>query len=167
LFAMKIGRLFWAVFISLALSQILSAGALPNSAEEQDVVEAVFRYELRQHSPGKTWKVFYLAIGLENPSAPAAEFMTRFREQQPLVKRFVGSEYSSEQMVKEHGLVLGIGGVKWKSATEAEVEGYRFVVPGEAQGFRFEVKREEGEWVVKSSTGTWVASRAATNGSFT
>jgi len=147
------------------LSPILVAEAIPNAGDEQDVAEAVFRYELRQLSSGNRWKVFYLAIGLENPSAPSDEFMNRFGGQQPIVKRFIGSEYNSEQIVKEHGLVLGVGGVKWKSKTEAEVDGYRFVVPGEAQGFRFEVKREKDEWIVKSSIATWVASAALTNNS--
>jgi hypothetical protein len=82
---MKIGRLFWAVFIGLALSQTMAAGALPNSGDEQDVAEAVFRYELRQLSSGNRWNVFYLAMGLEKPSAPSDEFMNRFVGQQPHV----------------------------------------------------------------------------------
>ncbi len=51
----------------------------------------------------------------------------------------------------------GVAEVKRKTETEAEVEGYSFVVPGEAQGFRYSLRRENGKWIVKSSKGTWIA----------
>jgi hypothetical protein len=52
--------------------------------------------------------------------------------------------------------VLGVAEVKRKTEMEAEVEGYSFVVPGEARGFRYNLIRENGKWIVKISKGTWI-----------
>ena len=148
------------VFLSLALGFRLACGpglaANFGKSEEEDILEAVLRHELRlQATQGR--KVFYLAVGLENPTSPPAKFMDRFKDL-PLVKKFIAREYNATQIRQEKGIVIGTYKVKRKTESEAEVEMYHFVVPGEAQGFRFRVLRENGKWFVKQVEATWIAS---------
>jgi hypothetical protein len=75
----------------------------------------------------------------------------------PPVRVFKKSEFDGRRIRQEQGLVLGVAEVKRKTETEAEVEGYSFVVPGEAKGFRCSLALENGKWIVKSCKGTWTA----------
>jgi hypothetical protein len=128
------------------------------SSNDYELVEAVFRYQLDQHTQQKKWKLFYLAYGLSPDDDECVQVWVKtFSHHNPPVLKFKKSEFDVERIKEEHGLVLGVAGVKRKTETEAEVEGYSFVVPGEAQGFRFSLIRENGQWFVKSSKGMWIA----------
>ncbi len=130
----------------------------PRSSNDNGLIEAVFRYQLDQHAQQKRWKVFYLAYGWSPGDDECVQaWVKAFSDHTPPVLKFKKSEYDVERIKEEHGLVLGVAEVKRKTETEAEVEGYSFVEPGEAQGFRYSLIRENGKWIVKSSKGTWIA----------
>jgi hypothetical protein len=145
-----------ALAFELASGQTLAFGAVRHLSEDDDIAAAVFRYQLQQRSQQSNWNVFYLALGWD-PFSVSDECVKVFSEHAPPVRKFIKSEYDAAQIRKEKGLVLGVSEIKKKSETEAEVEGYLFVVPGEAEGFRFSLIRENGKWLVKSSRATWVA----------
>ena len=73
------------------------------------------------------------------------------------VKKFQKKDFDVERMREEGGIVLGVYGIKHKSEVEVEIEWYRFVVPGEAQGFVCQVNRKNSQWVVGRCKGTWIA----------
>ena len=128
------------------------------SSNDNDLVEAVFRYQLDQHAQQKRWKVFYLAYGLPTEDDECVQaWVKAFSNHTPPVMIFKKSEFDVERIKEEHGLVLGVAGVTRKTEAEAEVEGYSFVVPGEAQGFRYNLIVESGKWIVKSCKATWTA----------
>jgi hypothetical protein len=119
------------------------------------LVETVFRYQLEQSSletilsrslqPEQKWHVFYLAFGLNASGEDCLEgSLDSFRDHDPPVRKFIRREFDVERIQKEKGLVLGISEIKRTSETEAEVEGYSFVVPGEAHGRRYHLVRENG-----------------------
>lgn len=131
----------------------------PATSEEAEIVEAVYRYQFRQHSLNRDWNVFYLAFGWLGDSGGEKCVDARvdaFRDHAPPVRKFRRDEYDAERIRKERGLVVGVAEIK-KTDTEAEVEGFSFALPGEAQGYRYYLVRENGRWIVKSSKTTWTA----------
>lgn len=154
---LKVLLLLWIVMLQPVCGDALPITLVTEKSDVEDITEAVFRYQVQQQS-SRGRKVFYLAIGLEHPSAPSDDFMGRFKDLS-YVRKFIEKEYDAAQIRKEKGLVLGVGEVKRPSEGEAEAEGYHFVIPGEAEGFQFQVARENGKWVVKSTKATWIASR--------
>ena len=132
----------------------------PTKVEDRELVEAVFRYQLERSVKEKRWNVFYLAFGW-NPSeegeACVERWMDAFPDHSPRVKKFVKNQFDAEGISQEKGLVLGVAEIRQKSETAAEVEGYIFVTPGEAQGYSYSLARENGKWIVKGSKGTWTA----------
>ena len=96
-----------------------------------------------------------------NPSdedeACVERWVDAFRDHSPPVKRFARNQFDAERIRQEKGLVLGVAEIKRKTETDAEVEGYIFVTPGEAQGYSYSLTRENGKWIVKGSKGTWTA----------
>jgi len=132
----------------------------PTKVEDMELVEAVFRYQLELSVKEKRWNVFYLAFGW-NPSEEGEACIERwvdaFPDHSPLVKKFAKNQFDVERIRDEKGLVLGVAEIKQKTETEAEVEGYIFVTPGEAQGYSYSLTRENGKWIVKGRKGTWTA----------
>ena len=132
----------------------------PTKVEDRELVEAVFRYQLEQSVKEKKWNVFYLAFGWyasDEDEACVDRWVDAFPDHSPPVKKFVKNQFDAERIRQEKGLVLGVAEIKQKSETEAEVEGYIFVTPGEAQGYSYSLARENGKWIVKGSKGTWTA----------
>ena len=142
-----------------AVAPAVSSAQTANSRvpEDLEIVEAVFRYQLQHYSQEKRWNVFYLALGLTDPGPASDETLEAFSKHTPRVKKFIKSEFDIARIMQEKGLVLGVSEIKKKDFDTAEVEGYTFVVPGEAQGYLFQLIRENGKWVVKSRKGNWTA----------
>lgn len=154
----KVYRPIGLVAITLQLITYgFGSGRAPQSCEESDAFEAVFRFQMRELSSSGRWKRFYLAFGISEPYAPNDEFMKRFDGYKSPVLKFQRGEYNVEQMKKEGGLVIGVYGFKRSHAMEAEVEGYSFLVAGEASGYRCMLSKDGQQWIVKKCKGTWVA----------
>lgn len=130
----------------------------PSSVDDTQIVEAVYRYQLQESVKEKRWNLFYIAFGSpEIDEACSERWADLFKDHTPPVKKFARNGFEAERMKKENGLVLGVGSIKRKSEIDAEVEGYIFVVPGEAQGYSYFLIRENGKWIVKASKGAWTA----------
>jgi len=155
---MKLADLLPAFVVALAaaFSQSGTVHLVSEGIQDDQILEAVYRFQLQQYTQERRWNVFYLAAGLEGGSA-SNKSVDAFNKHIPPVKKFIKSEYDAERLKKERGLVLGIAGITKSTASEAEVEGYIFVVPGEATVFHFSLVRENGEWLVKSSKVTGIA----------
>jgi hypothetical protein len=124
--------------------------------KDREIVDAVFSYQLEQYSKENRWNVFYLALGHEADPA-ADESVETFSKHRPPVKKFIKAEYDATRIQQEKGLVLGVMNITNRTDRGSEVEGYIFVLPGEAKGFRYNLIRENGKWIVKSSQATWIA----------
>jgi hypothetical protein len=132
----------------------------PTKVEDRELVEAVFRYQLEQSVKEKKWNVFYLAFGWyasDEDEACVDRWVDAFPDHSPPVKKFAKNQFDDERIREEKGLVLGVAEIKRKTETEAEVEGYIFILPGEAQGYSYSLTRENGKWIVKGRKGTWTA----------
>ena len=119
-----------------------------------------FANQLQQSVTEKRWNLFYLAFGWdpsEESEACVERWVDTFNDHAPPVKKFIKNGFDAERINKEKGPLLGVAEIKRKTETEAGVEGYIFVVPGEAQGYSYFLMRENGKWIVKASKGTWIA----------
>ncbi|MCM3873808.1 MAG: hypothetical protein ND895_24230 [Pyrinomonadaceae bacterium] len=141
------------LWISIATFSLPS----PQLYEDQGIAEALLKYEMHRLAASPRWKVFYIAFGLTDPYAPDEMFMSRFGESVLPVRKYQKKEFDVERLKKEGGVVLGVYGIKHKSDAEVEVEWYRFVVPGEAEGYVCTVNRKYHQWVVGSCKGTWIS----------
>jgi hypothetical protein len=146
-----------ALICAVALAVSSAQPRNPRVPEDLEIVEEVFRYQLQHYSQEKRWNVFYLAFGLTDPGPAPDETLEAFSKHIPPVKKFIKNEYDVTRIVQEKGIVLGVGKIKKNDNATVEVEGYTFVVPGEAQGFLFHLIRENGKWLVKSRKATWTA----------
>ena len=155
----KIGPVTIAILL-LICSPVYGQGrdVCPTKVEDRELVEAVFRYQLERSVKEKRWNVFYLAFGWTKVDEECVDaWVDAFSDHAPPVKKFIENKFDAERNRQEKGLVLGVGGIKRTTETEAEVEGYIFVVPGEAQGYSYSLTRENGKWIVKGSKSTWTA----------
>ena len=152
----RLGTLVLACGLTTAVICSQTPVITPASVEEKAIAVAFFRYQLQQRSVERKWKVFYLAWGVDPATAPE-KCVNAFRDHTPAVKKFIKSEYDDEEIKNEGGLVLGVAAIKQSTETEAAVEGYSFRLPYEAQGYRCQLARENGKWLVKSCKATWIA----------
>ena len=94
-------------------------------AEEEKIMEAVFRHQIQRCSPGATKRIYLLSLAGKDP---ADEFMGRFKDDDLTVKKQsqLKSNELGEFVDKETGtpaLLLRIDKVKRPGDAEAEVEG--------------------------------------------
>jgi len=140
---------------------------ISRSAYEDDVLEAVFRYQFTHDSSGLQGraKVFFLSVYDRDPSN---NLMDRFQGHQPPVKRVSDCEVSTkprgtsaihvvDSNTREPGLIYRVERITWINETEAQVKGGYYAGGRAASGNLYRVMREGGEWVVKEDTLQWVS----------
>jgi hypothetical protein len=128
-------------------------------AEEEKIMEAVFRHQIQHCSP-KSRKVVYL-LSLAGKD-PADEFTSRFKDDDLTVKK--QSELKSNELGefidKETGkpaLLLRIDKIKRLGAAEAEVEGSCGAAGWSGEGYKYTLFLEEQKWVVNKAEIIWIA----------
>ncbi len=144
------------------------------SAQEEDIREAVFRYQLDRASRPR---VFFLAVGEPGELRdPSDEFMQRFVGHRLVVKKFSECTIVKDEVDRGPGLppmllsavvtaietgavgtILEVYEVKWINRREVEVEAGYYAGPLSGSRDLFHVAREGGRWIVKSRTNMWVS----------
>ncbi|MEN6372640.1 MAG: hypothetical protein ABFD64_11585 [Armatimonadota bacterium] len=119
------------------------------SAQENVIKEAVFRYQIKQTKD----KIYFLSVGETGNADPSDEFMSRFKNNHPPVKKWSQSKYTSMQGVRDkttgaRGVILTINSIKWKNGMNAEVEGSYFWNVRASAGYRYTVVKKNGVWTV-------------------
>jgi len=173
------------VFISLCLLTSIAAcqGSVPvdqRSTEEQDIREAVLRKQMedwiksgdKAEAEAKeetekaiarmlNFRIFFISI---NDKDPADDLMSRFKDIQRVIKKLSASEISKAQRMpvvdkssRQRGIIFSADKVRWHGKDSAEVEGGYRCDGLCGAGSKFRVNRENGKWVVKSSTMEWIS----------
>ncbi len=158
---MKI-MLFTALSVSSLLCIVSNAAVTAQSADEESIVEAVFRYQLEHcyKNRDRLPKMYFLS---RNNKDLSDKFMERFKDHTlPVRKRSqVDAEAKAFCFVDkesgECGIILNVQGIKLVSDTEAEVEGGCIAGGRDGYGYMYRMMREKGKWAIKSSRGTWVS----------
>lgn len=147
------------VLYSLCVSALCQS-SVPTSqrsdklADEQDIKEAVFRYQFEHNGSGlqKNAKVYFLS--LNQGRDPSDDFMNRFRDHVPPVRKVSQASMSAEGVIdkrtRERGLLFRItGGVQWLSENEVEVAGGYFESGQSASRSVYNVRRVNDKWAVQ------------------
>ena len=124
------------------------AGRGGRSGERDEIIEAVFRYQIEHHSPARGYRVYYLAVGGGRLLPPADRFMRRFGGHLLPVKKFVRSAYEPVRLEAEGGIVLGVGSIERVGKRKVKVYGYSFTRFSEGLNWIFDLRREGRVWVV-------------------
>lgn len=135
------------LMLMLACAAWTACGRGNRSITEDDIREAVFRYQFLQQTNG----VCFLKV---NGHDPSDEFMRRFAGQvRPVQKASQGDADGSvaSKGTRQKGVVFNVGSIRWITwirGTEVEVSGdYRGGDSG-AAWYTYSLKSENGSWTV-------------------
>jgi len=151
------------MMLSVAASA-LAADEVAKQKAEDDIQEAVFRYMFMHHKASAERlgvKAYYLSLG-ENEADPSDEFMKRFADNKPPVKKQSEAQADAATGVKdrstgERGYVLRIEKIKWVNDTEVEAEGGYYSSGVSASGNTYYLKKQDGRWIVAKDVMHWIS----------
>jgi len=154
-----------ATFIPLHAAQdkAKSEDTATRLAQEDEIREAVFRYEFRHNSSGQGARagVYCISVGEQNADPPDG-FMRRFAGFTPPVRK--ASDCSThplngvvEKKTGKRGLLFRVRSVKWLSDTEVHVVGGYFEDGLSASGNTYTVVRTRNGWMVISAATNWIS----------
>jgi hypothetical protein len=132
-------------------------------SQENDIREAVFRYQFRHNSSiqGQKAGVYCLSVGEKNADPPD-DFMKRFAAFKPAVQK--ASDCSTdpyrgvaEKRTGRRGVVFRVRSIKWVSETEVEVVGGYFEDGLSASGNTYAVIKTQGKWTVSKAKTNWIS----------
>ena len=159
-----IAAIVFAAFSSLGAVQdapkSYSTARLP---QENDIREAVFRYEFHHNSSiqGQRAAVYCLSVGEKNADPPD-DFMKRFASVKPPVRKVSDCSTDTytgvvEKRTGKRGLVFRVRSIKWVSAAEVEVVGGYFEDGLSASGDTYTVTKAQGKWIVSKARTNWIS----------
>jgi hypothetical protein len=144
--------LYFVLLLGFASLGLASDTAREN--QTNDIREAVFRWQFDNNASGQQTnaQVYFLEIGT-NGGDPADEFMKRFAEHKPPVRK--KSECSADirngvldKKTGEHGLIFRVWSIKWNSDTEVEARGGYYEGGRSASSNIYTLKLEKSKWKV-------------------
>ena len=152
-----------SLFSLFALASVVVAADDALQSREDDVREAVFRWQIAQHDSGQQTepRIFFLQVG-EKDGDPTDEFIKRFADIKPPVQK--GSDCSVsvstgalDKKTGKRGLIFRVRSIVWKSDTEAEVKGGYYEGGRSASGNTFTLKKEKDKWKVTNDKMDWIS----------
>jgi hypothetical protein len=141
--------------LSICCAILISCQTMPKAAQEDDIREAVFRFQFQSYDSKwlQTFKVFYLSLGDKHD--PTDDFLQRFKDTNLDVRKASLADRSAGEI--KDGLIFYIKEIKWISNKEVQVSGGHFKDGLNGSGRMFQVLREKGKWLVKKDTVIWVS----------
>jgi hypothetical protein len=144
------------------------AADVPRQKQEDDIREAVFRYQFDNNASGQKTnaKVYCLAVG-EKQVDPSGKLLRRFANHTPPVRKISECGRSAEIRDKrtgERGLLFYITQISWVSSTEVKVTGGYYEGSLSASGETYVVKKDGSTWKIISAGLNWISQ--AVNDSF-
>lgn len=128
---------------------------IPQWKTEDDIREAVFRYQLTHNAAGQSSPyAYYLSVGsADQDVSPSRKLLRRFEAQKPRVKPVsdcttIHGTWIADGETHRLGIVLRAGRVRRISPEKAEIEGGYFENGCSASFNLYTVVRRHGEWVV-------------------
>jgi hypothetical protein len=151
------------LFLLFAFTSLGVADEKARQGQDDDIREAVFRYQFDHNASGqqKTAKVYFLGVG-EKATDPSDDFMKRFANHKPPVRKasashFVRGKGLLDKKTGERGLAFRNTLIKWISDTEVEVSGGYYEAELSSSGNTYTVQKENGKWKVTKSKMNWIS----------
>jgi hypothetical protein len=129
----------------------IAADAAVRGGQEDDIREAIFRYEMKDH---RVPDVVFLSI---NNQEPSDAFMGRFSDLKLSVKKWSAiappkepaQRWINDRETGKSGVALSVGKFTWTSDHRVVVEGSYYCGSLCAGGGDFYVTFKDGQWVVE------------------
>lgn len=163
----------WFVIVAAVLSLIANA-QLPEghttpehmasftTREQEDIREAVFRYQFQHNSSIQGSGAAVYCLTIENNADPSDDFIKRFAGSKPPVRK--ASDCSAdaykgtvEKATGKRGLIFRVRNIKCISPTRAEVVGGYFEDGLSASGNTYTVTKSKGRWRVSNTSMNWLS----------
>jgi hypothetical protein len=157
------------VAIALMLASLLAPGTQGQAsgskfeltaAEQDDIREAVFRYQFEHNASGQKQnaKVYFLSLGKDKE--PGDAFIARFKDHKPPVKKLSQAQKTFEVIDKEtgeRGLIFRAVTIKVIDANKVQVDGGYYEGGLSSSGNVYTVERKEGKWIVTKDQMLWIS----------
>jgi hypothetical protein len=154
--------------------------AVTRAASEEDIREAVLRYQMedwiRNGDKGEAeakdqtekeiahhlnFKIFFIET---NEKDPTDDFMKRFHDIPRILKKSSGAEIAKvmrmpvvDKETQERGIIFSADRVRWQGKNHVKVAGGYHCDGLCGAGFTFEVRFENGKWMVKKERMNWIS----------
>ena len=139
------------------------ASGAPRLSQEDNIREAVFRYQFNHNASGQQQRAaFYcLAVG-EKRSDPSDEFMKRFADHKPPVRKVSECQIDPSKGVIDKrtgtsGLVFRVTGITWISDSEVEAAGGYYEAGLSSSGNTYTLTKQHGQWKVSKDKMNWIS----------
>jgi hypothetical protein len=146
----KIAQVSFVLCFWIALQSSSSLGQDANLAQEEDLREAIVRYQIANWDLNA--KVYFISI---KDKDPAKQFLERFADVKYPVKGKSASKQDKspmnwvvEKKTKKIGVVFDQGLLRWSSDTQVSAEGGYYCGSLCSAGGTYHVERREGRWLV-------------------
>jgi len=132
-------------------------------AQEDDIREAVFRYQFQHNSSiqGRRAGVYCLSVREKNAD-PQQTFIQRFAGFRPPVRKAsdcITDPYKGvlERITGKRGLLFRVRSIKWLSDAKVQVVGGYFEDGLSASGETYTVVRTHDGWMIRSVATNWIS----------
>ncbi len=159
-------NLNWAIRTTLlALACLSTAGTQSDATrlrEEDDVREAVFRYQFERNSSGQQKRAGVYCLSIGENADPSDEFIKRFANHSPPVRKISACTVGPfdgvvDKLTHKLGLVFRVSSIKWISGYEVEATGGYYEAGLSASGNTFTVSKRLGKWKVTKDKMNWIS----------
>ena len=156
----------WVIRLALLVFVCLSTASAQTDAarfhEEDNVREAVFRYQFEHNSSGQQKRAGVYCLSIGENTDPSDEFIRRFANHKPPVRKISGCNVGPYDGVVDKdthklGLVFRVSGIKWISETEVEASGGYYEAGLSASGDTYTVSKQLGKWRVTKDKMNWIS----------
>ena len=156
----------WASRLGLLLFACLVTGCTPTGTarlhEEDDIREAVFRYQFERNASGQQKRAAVYCLSIGENTDPSDEFSKRFVEFEPPVRKI--SECSVgrfdgvvDKRTHKLGLVFRVGKINWISATEVGASGGYYEGGLSSSGNTYSLSKRLFKWRVTEDKMNWIS----------
>jgi hypothetical protein len=157
----------WGCSARAELPQPTAASDASTLSREDQVREAVFRYQFTHNASGQKDRapVYFLSLdseGEKEPRDPSPALMARFAQHKPRVEPRSHAKVSFDKGVVhretgESGLVFRVTAITFVGADAAVVEGGYYEANMSSSGNTYRVERKGGVWVVTDDKMVWIS----------
>jgi hypothetical protein len=129
---------------------------------EDDIREAVFRYQFQHNASGQQKQAGVYCLSVGEKTDPSDELIKRFAENKPPVHKIsectVGPfDGVVDQRTHTRGLVFRVGAITWISETEVEATGGYYEGGLSSSGNTYTVRKRLGKWTVTKDKMNWIS----------
>jgi len=160
----------WAIRLGFLVFACLATGCMPTVAarlhQEDEIWEAVFRYQFLNNASGQQKRAAVYCLSIGESADPSDEFMKRFAEYQPPVRKISecnvgGFDGVVDKNTHKRGLIFRVGSMNWISGTEVEARGGYFEGGLSASGNTYTVRKGLlGQWMVSEDKMNWISKKS-------